>query len=91
MTLTPKFPRGRIDADTSVSLLGKQYNMPFGIAPIGLSSLIWPGSERFLASIAAHRRLPYTLSTAAGAIKQGVRCIEHERSQCGPSCISIGG
>ena len=56
LTLTPQFLRGRVDPDLSVSLLGKTYNAPFGVAPIGLSSTIWPGAERILAAAAQASR-----------------------------------
>ena len=66
LALTPQFMRGRVDADLSVSLLGKTYNAPFGVAPIGLSSTIWPGAEQILAKAARKHGFPYTLSTVAG-------------------------
>ena len=66
ITLTPRFLRGRIDADLSTSILGQRFEAPFGVAPIGLSSMIWPGAEKILASAAANHGFPYTLSTVAG-------------------------
>jgi len=66
LALTPQFLRGRVDPDLSVSLLGRTYNAPFGVAPIGLSSTIWPGAERILARAARKNGFPYTLSTVAG-------------------------
>ena len=66
LALTPQFLRGRVDPDLSVSLLGKTYSAPFGIAPIGLASTIWPGAERILARSARKHGFPYTLSTVAG-------------------------
>ena len=64
--LTPQFLRGRVNADISVSLFGKKFDAPFGVAPIGLASMIWPGAEQILASSAKANRFPYTLSTVAG-------------------------
>ena len=66
ITLTPRFLRGRVDADLSTSILGQNFEAPFGVAPIGLSSMIWPGAEKILASAAASHGFPYTLSTVAG-------------------------
>ena len=40
--LMPRFLRGRVAPDTSCSLFGQAYAAPFGIAPVGLQSLIWP-------------------------------------------------
>ena len=66
LALTPQFLRGRVKADTSTTLLGKTYNAPFGVAPVGLSSTIWPGAEQVLARSAKRHGFPYTLSTVAG-------------------------
>ena len=64
--LVPVFLRGRVTPNLSASLFGKTYDLPFGISPIGLSSLIWPGAERYLARVAAKSNIPYALSTVAG-------------------------
>lgn len=45
--------------------MGKNYEMPFGIAPIGMSGLIWPDAERILARAAAEASIPYCLSSMA--------------------------
>ena len=58
--------RGRVDPDISVKLFGKTYKAPFGVSPIGLSSLIWPGAELVLAKAAKAHGFPYVLSTVAG-------------------------
>lgn len=57
--------RGAIQPDLSVSLLGRDYALPFGIAPVGMSGLIWPNAERLLAQAAVHHNIPYCLSTVA--------------------------
>ena len=66
LALTPQFLRGRVKADTSTTLLGTSYKAPFGVAPVGLSSSIWPGAEQHLAAAAKRHGFPYTLSTVAG-------------------------
>ncbi|MDB2391281.1 alpha-hydroxy-acid oxidizing protein [Alphaproteobacteria bacterium] len=63
--LTPQFLRGRINADISTTLFGKTYTAPFGVAPIGLASLIWPGAEQILGAAAKRNGFPYALSTVA--------------------------
>ena len=45
--------------------MGYEYDAPFGVAPIGLSGLIWPKSEAILAKSAKTHNIPYTLSTVA--------------------------
>ena len=52
LNLTPQFLRGRIQPDTNTTLLGRTYGVPFGVAPVGLSSSIWPGAEQILARAA---------------------------------------
>ena len=66
LNLTPQFLRGRIQPDTSTTLLGRTYGVPFGVAPVGLSSSIWPGAEQILARAAKAHGFPYALSTVAG-------------------------
>ena len=61
----PSVLHGEIEPDTSVTLLGERHPLPFGVAPVGMSGLIWPDAERTLASAATVAGLPYTLSTVA--------------------------
>ena len=64
--LTPQFMRGRVDPDLTTKLGKKTFKAPFGAAPIGLSSLIWPGAESIIGRAAKRHGFPYTLSTVAG-------------------------
>jgi L-lactate dehydrogenase (cytochrome) len=48
-------------------LFGHEYDAPFGIAPIGLQGLIWPGSPEILARAAAEHNIPFVLSTVTTA------------------------
>ena len=61
----PSILHGPQDPDLSVSLLGQTFPLPFGVAPIGMSGLIWPHAERLLAQSMAQAGLPYSLSTVA--------------------------
>ena len=56
---------GKIAPMLGVSLFGQSFDVPFGIAPVGSSGMIWPGAEAALAGLAAKWNLPYTLSTVA--------------------------
>ena len=67
ITFTPELMHGKFEPNLQTNLLGQQYALPFGVAPIGLSSLIWPSSEENLAATAARLNIPYALSTVAGA------------------------
>ena len=62
---TPRFCKGVLKPAIATRILGKTYNSPFGIAPVGLTGLIWPRTEAYLAAAARHYQIPYTLSTVA--------------------------
>ncbi|WP_371036749.1 alpha-hydroxy acid oxidase [Rhodosalinus sp. FB01] len=72
VVLRPSILHGEIAPDLSVELLGRRHALPFGVAPVGMSGLIWPGAERRLAAAAAQAGLPYTLSTVATAAPEEV-------------------
>ncbi len=63
--LSPSILHGDIAPDLSVTLLGQSHPLPVGIAPVGMSGLIWPEAEHHLARAATRAGLPYTLSTVA--------------------------
>ncbi|MCB9234788.1 MAG: alpha-hydroxy-acid oxidizing protein [Bacteroidia bacterium] len=65
VSLPPRVMRGKLQPDLSVSLFGKNYALPFGIAPVGLTGLMWPRAEYFLAATAKKYGIPYCLSTVA--------------------------
>jgi L-lactate dehydrogenase (cytochrome) len=62
---TPSILHGDMTPDTSCSLLGQSYPLPIGMAPIGMSGLMWPDAEFSLARTAAAAGIPYCLSTVA--------------------------
>jgi (S)-mandelate dehydrogenase len=51
--------------DLSTRLFGRTWAAPFGVAPVGLGNLIWPGADEAIARAAVATNVPYTLSTAA--------------------------
>lgn len=63
----PQFLKGQLAPDTETTLFGKSYDTPIGIAPVGLTGLIWPGADEILARTAASQNIPYVLSTVATA------------------------
>ena len=65
--LTPRYVKGTVEADLRTKLFNRTYSSPFGIAPVGMTSLIWPGAEIDLAKLANSKNIPYTLSTVACA------------------------
>lgn len=61
----PSILHGEFTPDLTTTLLGKTHPLPFGIAPIGMSGLIWPGAEPTLARAGGVHDIPYCLSTVA--------------------------
>lgn len=48
-------------------LFGHVYDAPFGIAPVGLQGLMWPGAPEILAKAATVHNIPFILSTVSTA------------------------
>lgn len=67
LQLKPYYLREYATLDLSVELLGKKYDLPFGISPIGLQGMMWPGASEILAKAAGAYNIPYILSTVATA------------------------
>jgi isopentenyl diphosphate isomerase/L-lactate dehydrogenase-like FMN-dependent dehydrogenase len=63
--LMPRYMSDLEQPDYTCSLLGKTYDAPFGVAPIGLGGLIWANAERILSAAALQHNIPYCLSTVA--------------------------
>ncbi len=80
VALTPRFMRGEFEVRTRTELFGQTYAAPFGVAPVGLTGLMWPEAENILARSAAKFRIPYSLSTVA---TQSIETI-------GPLCGGMG-
>lgn len=63
-------PRVLIDVgqrDLSTQIVGQEVGLPFGMAPMGMCNLTWPGADRFMAHEAARRRIPLCVSTASSS------------------------
>lgn len=61
-------PRVLLDVAASslnTRLFGTEYAAPFGIAPMGMCDLAWPGTDRAFARLAAQVGLPVCVSTAS--------------------------
>jgi (S)-mandelate dehydrogenase len=72
LRLVPRYLVDVSSRDISTELFGRRWAMPFGVAPTGLASLIWPGADFMLARAAAAADVPYILSTAATASLEDV-------------------
>jgi isopentenyl diphosphate isomerase/L-lactate dehydrogenase-like FMN-dependent dehydrogenase len=49
------------------TLLGQEWDLPFGIAPMGMCNLTWPGADAILAAAAGKHNIPVVLSTMASS------------------------
>ncbi len=63
--LMPSVLHGEFTPDLSTTFCGATLPLPFGIAPLGMSGLIWPDAEGHLARAAKAANIPYSLSTVA--------------------------
>ncbi|RDC73203.1 alpha-hydroxy-acid oxidizing protein [Rhodovulum sp. 12E13] len=70
--LVPRALRAVTQPDLSARLMGRDYPLPFGLAPVGMSGLVWPGAEETLARLAAREGVPYTLSTVSASTPEKV-------------------
>lgn len=71
--LMPRYLVEDAAPDTRVTLLGTELSAPFGIAPLGLAGLIWPGSEPPMARAAAQAGVAHVLSTFATTALETIR------------------
>lgn len=61
----PKFCLGVKNTVLKTRFLNHEFSAPIGIAPVGLTGLIWPNAEKYLLKIADKNRIPFCLSTVA--------------------------
>lgn len=65
--LKPLYLTPHQSSNLKTELFGHEYDAPFGIAPIGLQGLIWPGAPEILAKAACEHNIPFILSTVTTA------------------------
>lgn len=65
--LKPTYLTNYPGAKLKTELFGATYDAPFGVAPMGLQGMLWPGSAEILASAAAKHNVPFILSTVTTA------------------------
>ncbi len=63
--LLPQYLKPFSGVDLRTELFGHTYDAPFGIAPIGLQGLMWPGAPEILAKAAKKHNIPFILSTVS--------------------------
>ena len=63
--LLPEYLSKHTGSEMRTELFGHIYDAPFGIAPVGLQGLIWPGAPEILAKAAFDQNIPFILSTVS--------------------------
>lgn len=69
--LKPRFCVGATP-DPSTELFGQRYAQPFGIAPVGMGGLMWPGADLMLAEQAKAHGLPMVASTVSSTALEDI-------------------
>ena len=68
----PSILHGEFTPDLTTTLFGQTFPLPFGMAPVGMSGMMWPNAERLLARAANEAGLPYSMSTVASQTPEHV-------------------
>ncbi len=63
ISLKPTYIKDFKGASIKTTLFGEEYDVPFGVAPVGLQGLMWPNSPEILAKAANKHNVPFILST----------------------------
>lgn len=78
--LKPYYLKPYDGINLKTKLFGEEYSAPFGISPVGLQGLMWPGATEILAKAAYDHELPFILSTVATASIEEVAKITHGKA-----------
>ena len=65
--LQPRVMENVSDRALSTSILGREFSVPFGVAPMGMCNLVCPNADKFLADAANKFDFPLCLSSAASS------------------------
>lgn len=66
----PAILEGKFEPDLKTRFLGRDYPLPFGCAPVGMSGIMWPRAEKILAAACAKAGIPYGMSTVATVVPE---------------------
>lgn len=78
--LMPYYLNEHTGSDMHTELFGHVYDAPFGIAPVGLQGLMWPGTPEILAKAAFDYNIPFVLSTVSTAAIETISRITEGRA-----------
>ncbi len=73
--LQPRVLAGAERRSVTKHLFGTAMGLPFGVAPMGMCDLTWPGADRMLAAEARRRRIPVCLSSAGSTTLEDMRAL----------------
>ena len=65
--LQPRVMENVASRSLATEILGQEFGVPFGIAPMGMCNLVCPGADRILAETAARLAMPVCVSSAASS------------------------
>ncbi len=68
----PAILSGDVQPDLTRSFLGRAWTLPLGVAPVGMSGLIWPRAEDILSRRARAAGLPFCLSTVSSSTPEAI-------------------
>ncbi|MEC8710472.1 MAG: alpha-hydroxy acid oxidase, partial [Pseudomonadota bacterium] len=68
----PAILSGDVQPDLTRSFLGRACTLPLGVAPVGMSGLIWPRAEDILSRRASAAGLPFCLSTVSSSTPEAI-------------------
>lgn len=71
--LTPRVMVPTNGRNLSTEIFRRTFNCPFGIAPMGMCNLIWPGADGMLARLAKSRNIPLGVSFASSTTLEEMR------------------
>ncbi|MCY6383743.1 alpha-hydroxy acid oxidase [Hoeflea prorocentri] len=75
--LEPRFLAGHVCPDVKTRVFEQDFELPIGIAPVGMASLVWPGAELRLAELARLSGIPFCMSSLAAETMESIA------SECG--------
>lgn len=78
--LMPQYLSAHGGSDMRTELFGHLYDAPFGIAPVGLQGLMWPGTPEILAKAAFDYNIPFVLSTVSTASIETISTLTEGRA-----------
>ena len=80
LTLQPRVLRNVSERSIATKLLGQSFDAPFGMAPMGMCGLAYPGADRIMSEQSVARNMPLGLSTAASMTLEDMRLCAGENA-----------